>query len=723
MDGFVSTAEEAKQNCSDSTNPICANGPMDVMGYHTESDIPNYWSYARNFVLQDHMFTPNSSWSLPAHLFQVSGWSAQCATHDPSSCTNSLDQSVFSGKTPIYAWTDLTYLLHKNAVSWGYYVSPGNEPDCENDQALSCVAPHQDAKTPGIWNPLPYFDTVRADGELGNIKPVSNFYTEAASGTLPAVSWVVPNTAVSEHAPFSVSAGQSYVTSLVNAVMNSPDWSSTAIFVSWDDWGGFYDHVPPPSVDQNGYGLRVPGLVISPYAKAGYIDHQTLSFDAYIKFIEDDFLGGQRLDPNTDGRPDPRPVVRENVPILGDLTAAFDFNQVPIPPMLLPVHPVTTLASVAPFGPLTTAAVPGDGEATVQWGLPFVDGGSPITSYVITPYIDGVAQPTTTVDPTLTTQTVGGLANGVTYTFTVAAQNAIGVGLSSAPTSPITVGAPLAPTAPVVTPGNGQVIVQWAPPAGDNGAAVSGYAVTPYLAGIAQPANLFDSAATTQTVTGLTNGSAYAFRVAAINANGVGLSSAGSALVVPRTVPPAPSPPTATPGNASATVRWTVPSSNGGAPITGYVVTPYLAGIAQPARTFASTATTQSISALTNGKTYRFKVAAKNVAGTGAKSVLTNSVVVGAPTAPRTPSATRGSSRATVSWVVPLSNNGAAITSYVVTPFKAGIAQTPRVFNSTATTQTVSGLTNGASYTFKIAAKNARGIGSQSVATSAVIPT
>jgi phospholipase C len=133
------------------------------------------------------------------------------------------------------------------------------------------------------------------------------------------------------------------VTSLVNAVMNSPEWDSTAIFLAWDDWGGFYDHVPPPTVDQNGYGLRVPAMVISPYAKRGYIDSQTLSFDAYDKFIEDDFLNGQRLDPATDGRPDPRPTVRENVAILGNLTNDFDFNQSPRPPVLLPVHPQTTL--------------------------------------------------------------------------------------------------------------------------------------------------------------------------------------------------------------------------------------------------------------------------------------------------------------------------------------------------------------------------------------------
>jgi phospholipase C len=125
--------------------------------------------------------------------------------------------------------------------------------------------------------------------------------------------------------------------------MESPDWDSTAIFVAWDDWGGLYDNVPPPHVDRNGYGLRVPAFMISPYAKQGYIDHQTLSFDAYDKFIEDDFLGGQRVDPQTDGRPDPRPDVRENAPQLGDLMNEFDFTQQPLPPMILPVHPKTDL--------------------------------------------------------------------------------------------------------------------------------------------------------------------------------------------------------------------------------------------------------------------------------------------------------------------------------------------------------------------------------------------
>jgi phospholipase C len=109
--------------------------------------------------------------------------------------------------------------------------------------------------------------------------------------------------------------------------------------VTWDDWGGFYDHVVPPRVDRNGYGLRVPGLVISPYARRGMVDHQVLSSDAYAKFIEDDFLGGRRLDPATDGRPDPRPTVREEAPRLGDLRADFDFTQPPRPPLPLPPRP------------------------------------------------------------------------------------------------------------------------------------------------------------------------------------------------------------------------------------------------------------------------------------------------------------------------------------------------------------------------------------------------
>ncbi len=354
MDGFIRQAVEGRRACRNRLAPACGGeGRADVMGYHDAREIPNYWTYAHEFALQDHMFEANASWSLPAHLFLVSGWSARCATTDPMSCQNELQspesirqrgRPAGSG-TPNYAWTDLTYLLHKAHVSWAYYVVAGSQPDCD-DNAMTCPDKPQHANTPQIWNPLPWFQTVREAGELGNIQDLANFFQAAKRGTLPAVSWIIPNGTVSEHPPALVSVGQAYVTRLINAIMESPNWNSTAIFLTWDDWGGFYDHVVPPKVDQNGYGLRVPGLVISPYARRGYIDHQTLSFDAYLKFIEDVFLGGQRIDPRTDGRPDPRPAVRENLPQLGNLVQDFDFGQPPRPPLVLPTNPPPGPASV-----------------------------------------------------------------------------------------------------------------------------------------------------------------------------------------------------------------------------------------------------------------------------------------------------------------------------------------------------------------------------------------
>ncbi|HYL27539.1 MAG TPA: alkaline phosphatase family protein, partial [Candidatus Nitrosotalea sp.] len=349
MDGFIEVAQRGRRGCRDLDAPNCAGG-VDVMGYHDWHDLPNYWKYAHDFVLQDRLFEPNASWSLPQHLFLVSEWSAWCKKiGDPMSSMNELQEPDYppdfrsrnprfrapAPGRPDYAWTDLTYLLHAHRVSWAYYVMAGTEPDCANDQE-DCGPVQQKAKTPGIWNPLPYFDTVKRDGELGNIQDLRNFYVAARNGTLPSVVWICPAGPYSEHPPGLVSRGQAYVTGLINAIMSGPDWKSTAIFLTWDDWGGFYDHVVPPKVDENGYGLRVPAMVISPYARRGFIDHQTLSHDAYVKFIEDDFLDGERIDPKTDGRPDLRPTVRENVPILGDLRKDFDFRQRPRAPETLP---------------------------------------------------------------------------------------------------------------------------------------------------------------------------------------------------------------------------------------------------------------------------------------------------------------------------------------------------------------------------------------------------
>ncbi|MBI1730717.1 phospholipase [Candidatus Acetothermia bacterium] len=341
MDGFIQQAENGKKACKNLNDPTC-NGSIDVMGYHDAREIPNYWQYAEQFVLQDHMFEPNASWSLPAHLFMVSAWSASCTQPtDPMTCRSNLDQPDQDQKNstaPDYGWTDITYLLHRAGISWSYYLDQGTQPDCD-DGAMACPPKEQKIGVPEIWNPLPDFVTVHEDNELDNIQDLTKFYQAAKDGALPSVAWIIPSNPNSEHPTALVSAGQAYVTGLINAIMEGPDWDSTAIFLSWDDWGGFYDHVTPPQVDENGYGLRVPGLVISPYAKHAFIDHQILSFDAYLKFIEDDFLGGQRIDPNTDGRADPRPMVRENASQLGDLVNDFDFSQTPQQPLILPENP------------------------------------------------------------------------------------------------------------------------------------------------------------------------------------------------------------------------------------------------------------------------------------------------------------------------------------------------------------------------------------------------
>jgi phospholipase C len=351
MDGFMREARRGlTAGCLASPDmPLCSLGARhpDVMGYHDWHEIPNYWAYARHFALQDHMFQQDTSWSLPQHLFMVSEWSARCHRRNvAASCVNAIENPLPppheaqnpTNRKPSYAWTDLTYLLHRHHVSWRYYVFAGNEPDCETG-AMVCPAKQQRAKTPGIWNPLPWFTTVKHDHQVRDVVSISHFFAAAKRGVLPAVSWIAPNNHVSEHPPALITNGQAFVTHVINAVMRSRDWRSSAIFLAWDDWGGFYDHVVPPDVDVNGFGLRVPALVISPYARPGFIDHQVASLDAYSKFIEDDFLGGRRLDPRTDGRPDPRPDVREALPQVGDMTAAFNFAQKPLPPLILPLHP------------------------------------------------------------------------------------------------------------------------------------------------------------------------------------------------------------------------------------------------------------------------------------------------------------------------------------------------------------------------------------------------
>jgi phospholipase C len=349
MDGFARSARRVTTGCrageAGCEASLGPDGQPDVMGYHDAREIPNYWAYAEHYLLQDRMFAPSDSWTLPSHLFLVSGWSALCSDPwDPMTCREDVhlrdvvDPKHGWHRPVLWGWTDITYLLERAGVSWAFYAG--------TNLCTSRPCPPK-ADTP-IQDVLRSFATVREDRSLRNIHPHADFIRALGEHSLPSVSWIVPGRGgISEHpgtgAP--VQEGQAYVTRLINAVMRSSSWSTSAIFLTWDDWGGFYDHVRPPVVDDLGYGIRVPGLVISPWVRPG-VDHQTLSFDAYLKLIEDVFLGGARLDPKTDGRPDPRPVVREELRLLGDLRNEFDFRQDPLPRLLLPPEP--------PPGPAST---------------------------------------------------------------------------------------------------------------------------------------------------------------------------------------------------------------------------------------------------------------------------------------------------------------------------------------------------------------------------------
>ena len=371
MDGFLLEQSSAPNTCAVPNSPSCSGSAdgvarHDAVGYHTDAELPNYWAYARNFVLQDRMFEGVRSWSLPSHLDLTSEWVASCTNQTNAlTCTtvNNLPRPVAGTE---YPWANLFQLLDQHGVSWKYYLGTGAEPDCEDD-AMTCDPEIQPAQAPGvpsIWNPAPYFKSVMQKGPayLAKHNPdVAQFLADVENGTLPTVSWIVPAADYSEHPPAGVTAGMEYTTSLINAVMQSRYWKDTAIFLTWDDWGGFFDHVAPPNVDENystapvqGFGLRVPAMLISAWVKPGTIDHSVLSFDSYATFIEDLFMDGARLNPRQLGNPDSRPDIRDELKSvrfpdgttepIGKLADEFDFKQKPLPPLILSTHIPTGIA-------------------------------------------------------------------------------------------------------------------------------------------------------------------------------------------------------------------------------------------------------------------------------------------------------------------------------------------------------------------------------------------
>jgi phospholipase C len=370
MDGFASVQWAARNVKCAPDAPACGGSRPgilrhDAMGFHTADEIPNYWAYAQHFVLQDRMFAGVRSWSLPAHLEMTSEWAATCTDRTNATTCTTADEMPYPNARTEYPWANLFQFLDVGHVSWKYYLGKGNEPDC-SDGEMTCAPQIQTPKLASFWNPLPNYGSSKAKGPgyLAVHNPrLDRFLADVENGRLPQVSWLVPADVYSEHPSNGVTAGMEYVTSLVNAIMTSPYWPNTAIFISWDDWGGFYDHVPPPNVDRNGstspiqgYGLRVPGLMISAYAKAGLIDRSVLSVDSFATFIEDIFLGGARLNPAALGNPDSRPDQRDaltsvtfpdgHTEPVGSLLNEFDFTQAPLRPLMLSTHIPTGITAV-----------------------------------------------------------------------------------------------------------------------------------------------------------------------------------------------------------------------------------------------------------------------------------------------------------------------------------------------------------------------------------------
>ncbi len=385
----------------------------------------------------------------------------------------------------------------------------------------------------------------------------------------------------------------------------------------------------------------------------------------------------------------------------------------------------SVMAADVPSAPTNASATTNqNGSITVTWTDP-ANNGSAITSYGIVPSpACGSCTFTNLTGANRTSGTVSGVTPGTNYSFTVTATNGVGTGPTSTVSNTVTApNVPGAPTIGTATFGNSSASLSWTAPGATNGSSITGYVVTPYLNGTtAQATQTFVSPATTQTIVSLTNGSPYTFKVAAINGVGTGGQSAASNSVTPATTPGAPTIGTATRGNTSVSLTWTAPASNGGSAITGYAVTPYLNGTtAQAVQTFG-TGTTQTITGLTNGSAYTFKVAAINSVGSGSQSAASNSVTPA--TTPGVPTGVSGSTGSTsksvnISWTAP-ANGGSAITGYTVSaytgPTLIGTATVAGTSNNNLTFSPA--LVSGTTYTFKVAATNAVGTGTQTAGTN-----
>jgi phospholipase C len=295
------------------------NGDYQAYTQMTQADIPNYFAYARNFVLSDHTFSSEQGPSLPNHLYTIAataegvigiprqsvvGYSWGCDSTVPITVQVMTGPGNITDVFPCFDFRSLADLMDEAGVGWKYYAPTYGKRGYNFS----------------VFNNISHI-RYGPDWAL-NVVPDSQFASDALAGNLPAVSWLVTGLA-NEHPPNSTCYGENWTVDQINAIMQGPDWNSTAIFLTWDDFGGFYDHVPPPPVDLYGLGPRVPMIIISPYAKPGYVARTQYEFSSVVKTIEEMFSL-----PSLNGRD----------ATANDMLDSFNFSQTPLPPLVLSTH-------------------------------------------------------------------------------------------------------------------------------------------------------------------------------------------------------------------------------------------------------------------------------------------------------------------------------------------------------------------------------------------------
>ncbi len=318
MDGFLA-GSQGNVNSEDINSTI----------YYDNSTIPYLWNFASHFVLADHFFSSVKSYSQPNHWYMVAANSPIVSINESAA---QQQKQISPNGFPLYIdeaqnIKTIADELNGAGVSWSYYDQPipsscsfvlsvQASPACSYGNGLGRINPYD------YWNAFFAKNSSYTNPYINHFQWRGQIFSDIKNGKLPSVSWVIPAGAISDHPPANITLGMWWVTDVVDAIEQSQYWHNTLIVVLWDDYGGFFDTVAPPSVPQYGLGFRAPALIISAYSRPGYIDHTIYSFESTLKFIE----------------------WRWNLPSLNfrdsqanNLLNALNFSQSPLPPDVVPL--------------------------------------------------------------------------------------------------------------------------------------------------------------------------------------------------------------------------------------------------------------------------------------------------------------------------------------------------------------------------------------------------